>query len=99
MLNFSRALRVELKPKGINVSCLCPGPVNTNQDVLENIKSVGSKGNFFSVSPEELAKVTIHKLFKKRALIVPTLQCWSLVKFSGLFPARLLSRFSGKIFS
>lgn len=29
VLNFSRALRAELKPKGIHVLAVCPGPVNT----------------------------------------------------------------------
>mgnify|MGYP006354714859 CR=1 FL=1 len=29
VLNFSRALRAELKPRGIHVLAVCPGPVNT----------------------------------------------------------------------
>lgn len=29
VLSFSRALRQELRPKGVRVTCVCPGPVDT----------------------------------------------------------------------
>ncbi len=40
VLSFSVALRAELKPKGISVTAVCPGPVDTN---FANVASKGAR--------------------------------------------------------
>lgn len=49
VIAFSEALSLDLRPRGIGVTCLCPGPVRTN--ILEQIKFHGRQ----EVRPPDLA--------------------------------------------
>lgn len=65
---LTEAIYYELKKQNSNVhiSCLCPGPVDTNFNKVANVK--------FSVKPlkaDYVAKYAIDKMFKKKLLIIP----------------------------
>jgi len=81
--SYTLGLYEELKNKknGVNISVLCPGPVNTN---FNNVA-----GGTFSVkglSSEYVSKYGIDKMFKKKLVIVPGFS----MKL-GLFFSRFLS--------
>lgn len=81
VLHLTEAISYELKKENSNVkiSCLCPGPVDTN---FNNVAGVS-----FSVKPltsEYVAKYAIDNMFKNKMLIVPgfKMKC---AKFFGRF--------------
>ena len=80
---WSIGLAEELRRKNINVhiSCLCPGPVNTNFD-----KVAGVKFSLKGLSSEYVAKYAIDESLKNKLIIVPGFS----VKL-GLFFSRFLS--------
>jgi len=48
---FSYSLRYQLKKKNINVSCLCPGPVFTKPEIIEDtIEKLGWFGKLMAVN-------------------------------------------------
>lgn len=78
---LTEAINYELKKEKVNVhvSCLCPGPVDTNFNNVANVK--------FSVKPlkaEYVAKYAVDKMFNNKMLIIPGLKM-KLAKFFGRF--------------
>ena len=72
MIFFSYSLRYQLKQDHISVSCLCPGPVFTKQEIEEEtIKKLGWFGRRLSVPPEKIGEIAIDQTFRKTMLIVP----------------------------
>lgn len=66
--SYSLGLYEELKKqnKKINISVLCPGPVDTNFN-----KVAGGHFSIASLSSEYVSKYAIDKMFKKKLLIIP----------------------------
>ena len=66
---LTEAIYYELKKEkidGVHISCLCPGPVDTNFNKVADVK--------FSVKPLKasyVAKYAIDKMFKNKLLIIP----------------------------
>ena len=50
----------------VHISCLCPGPVNTNFN-----KVAGGSFNMKALSSEYVAKYGIDKMFKNKTIIIP----------------------------
>ena len=78
---LTEAINNELKKEKVNVhvSCLCPGPVDTNFNNVANVK--------FSVKPlkaDYVAKYAVDKMFNNKMLIIPGLKM-KLAKFFGRF--------------
>jgi short-subunit dehydrogenase len=71
VLNFSRALRYELKSSPINVSVVCPNGVRTNAGTHARIEAHGTIARITTVSPDLLAKITIENMLKNKFLIIP----------------------------
>ena len=71
VLHLTEAIYYELKKEKSNVkiSCLCPGPVDTNFNNVAGVK--------FSVKPlssKYVAKYAVDKMFSKKLLIIPSLK-------------------------
>ncbi len=72
VLSFSKALRVELKKRNINVTTLCPGPAKTEFfNVAETIKKMPAFKRSFMYDADFVVKKGLKGLKKKRAVIVP----------------------------
>jgi len=71
VLNFSMAIREELKESNISVSALCPGGVMTNDDVRRRIELQGFFGKISRMFPEQLAAYTLPRVFRGQPVIVP----------------------------
>ncbi|CAK8163511.1 Beta-Ketoacyl-acyl carrier protein reductase [Candidatus Xenohaliotis californiensis] len=90
VLNFSESLRRELEDYGISVTCVCPGPVDTEFFQKGSLKNQFPKLSAKTISsPQHVASLIVHSMFaKKRVLIIG----WSfkiLVFISWLLPKML----------
>jgi len=69
-LSFSEALSYELKPLGVQVTCLCPGPTKTGFQARAHQEGV----RLLDVSLMDAAVVAragVNGLFRGRAVVVP----------------------------
>lgn len=92
MVGFSEALRVELKPHGIDVSVVCPGPVQTNLNDHSRFGSAdASKANSGGIigrtaySGARAARQIVRGIERAKGHIVITPSAhvmWSLKRFS-----------------
>lgn len=90
VLRLTTALYEELRRDNINVSvsCLCPGPVETNFNKVANVK--------FSVKPldsEMVAKYAIDEMFNKKLIIIPGFK----MKCANFFSRFCSTKFLAKI--
>jgi short-subunit dehydrogenase len=69
VLSLSEALHEELKPHGVRVTCLCPGPTRTE---FGDVAGFGGNGMFDRVAMEspEVVKAGLDGLDKNRAVVV-----------------------------
>lgn len=70
---LSKSLRRELKSEGINVSVICPGPMNTNKSVIAVTQSSNWLTRMSTMNPEEVAPIAINGLLKCKEVIIPGL--------------------------
>jgi short-subunit dehydrogenase len=71
VLNFSEALHVELKPRGVRVTVLAPGPVATE---FQARAGLGTKlPRLLARTPEQVARAGYAGLMRGRRLVVPGL--------------------------
>ena len=70
VLSFTEALHEELKPHGIRVSCLCPGPTRTE---FGEVAGFGGNGLFDRVAMDapEVVKAGLKGLDRNHAVAVP----------------------------
>lgn len=60
VLSYSRALGVELKPRGIGVTAVCPGPVKTEFfDVAETTTEMASYKKLVMANPEKVVRTAL----------------------------------------
>ena len=76
MVTMSEALAVYARPKGVGVTCLCPGPVRTN--IVEQLTTYGEIGPMSSpdlpiLSPDEVARQVINAI-RTDQFLLPTHQ-------------------------
>jgi short-subunit dehydrogenase len=70
VLHFTEALHEELKPHGIHVTCLCPGPTRTE---FGDVAGFGGNGMFDRVAMEapDVVEAGLAGLDKNHAVVVP----------------------------
>jgi short-subunit dehydrogenase len=96
VLSLSEALHEELKPHGIKVSCLCPGPTRTE---FGAVAGFGGNGLFDRVAMEspEVVAAGLRGLDRNQAVLVPG---WTnkLTAVSGRFaPRSVVRKIAGSI--
>ena len=69
VLSLSEALHEELKPHGIKVSCLCPGPTRTE---FGEVAGFGGSGAFdrLAMSAAEVVEAGLRGLDKNKAVVI-----------------------------
>jgi short-subunit dehydrogenase len=70
VLSLTEALHEELKPHGIKVSCLCPGPTRTE---FGEVAGFGGSGMFdkTAMGAEEVVTAGLDGLDKNKAVVIP----------------------------
>jgi short-subunit dehydrogenase len=71
VLNFTLALREELRGTGVRVCALCPGGIYTNATIRALIADLGFLARLGSQEPSEVAEYALRRLERGRAVIVP----------------------------
>lgn len=87
---FSRSTHIELKGKGVNVTCVRPGAVATT---LYNLKPSAVKTGLalgYIITPEKLARKGVNAVLKGKAQITPGLSTKILQALVALIPTCLL---------
>ena len=87
--NLTLALYEELRRMNshVHISCLCPGPVDTNFNNVANCEF-----KMKSLSSEYVAKYAIDKMFKNKLVIVPGFSIKMLYVFGRILPMKLKLR-------
>ena len=73
IVNFSLALREELRPHGVSVSVLCPNGIRTNQSCREKIAAAGLAARLTCMDADRVAACAIRHTLARKAVIVPGL--------------------------
>ena len=92
--HLTLALYEELRriKSNVKVSCLCPGPVNTNFNKVANCEF-----KIKSLSSEFVARYAIDKMFKNKLLIIPGFKIKLLYLFGRFVPSKLKLRITYNI--
>ena len=96
VLSLSEALHEELKPHGIRVTCLCPGPTRTE---FGDVAGFGGNGLFerVAMTAPEVVKTGLAALDKNRAVIVAGLVNKIVAASTRFTPRPLVRKIAGAI--
>lgn len=94
VLRLTTSLYEELRREKskVVVSCLCPGPVDTNFNRVAEVT--------FSIKPltsKYVSRYAIKKMFKKKLIIIPGLKMKVAVFFTRFVPTKVLARITYRI--
>jgi short-subunit dehydrogenase len=92
VLSFTEALHSELKPRGIRVTVLCPGPVPTEFGDRAGLSKRSMQGPL-SQSAAYVAEAGYHGLMKGRRIVVPGAINKLITFFIRIIPRRLILAF------
>jgi short-subunit dehydrogenase len=70
VLSFTEALHEELKPHGVKVSALCPGPTRTEFGAVAGIQSIGQFDRL-SMEAGPVVRAGLEGLENNRAVVIP----------------------------
>ncbi|MBC7485404.1 MAG: SDR family oxidoreductase [Cytophagaceae bacterium] len=90
VLSFSRALCFELRHSNVSVTCVSPGPVNTNFVNRAGMHAIAETAEKFGISPTELAQKALKALYNRKTEYVPGISNKLGVLFATLFPKKLV---------
>ena len=96
VLSFTEALHEELKPHGIKVTCLCPGPTRTE---FGEVAGFHGSGLFDRVAMEaaEVVEAGLHGLDRNQAVVVPGIINKTVAASTRFAPRPLVRRIAGSI--
>lgn len=96
VLSFTEALHEEMKPHGINVSCLCPGPTRTE---FGEVAGFGGNGLFdrVSMNAADVVKAGLKGLDRNHAVVVPGWMNKVTAASTRFAPRPIVRRIAGSI--
>ena len=96
VLSFTEALHEELKPHGVKVSCLCPGPTRTE---FGEVAGFGGNGLFdrTAMDAPEVVTAGLDGLDRNRAVVVPGLVNKTVAASTRFVPRSVVRRIAGAI--
>ncbi|MBE7092149.1 MAG: SDR family NAD(P)-dependent oxidoreductase [Clostridiales bacterium] len=92
VLRASQAANREAKGTGVTVSAFCPGSVKTEFNSV-----AGTTSSSKPISSEFAVKYALKKMFKGKAIIIPTFKIKMAYVMAKLLPESILTEFSYKI--
>ena len=96
VLSFTEALHEELKPHGVKVSCLCPGPTRTE---FGEVAGFGGHAAFDKVAMEspEVVEAGLQGLDRNHAVVVPGLVNKITAASTRFAPRSVVRKIAGSI--
>jgi len=95
VLSFSRALNWELKGTNVSVSCVCPGPTDTNfmdRAGMTNVKKIAKQAERFNMTPEAVAEIAINGMLNGEMEIITGFSNKAGAFFSKVLPKKLIEK-------
>ena len=96
VLSLTEALHEELKPYGIKVTCLCPGPTRTE---FGDVAGFGGNGLFDKIAMEspDVVAAGLDGLDRNRAVVIPGLVNKITATSVRFLPRTFVRKFAGAI--
>jgi len=98
VLNFSRALRYEMKADGISVSCLVPGTTSTDFMDRAGQQALKKRAAKVAMTPEKVATIAVKGMFNRKAEIVPGFINWISTKLIPHLPKSLVEGIGASVY-
>ena len=98
LVSVMTALSHEYKKDNIVFTTVCPGAMETNDDMKASIKSMGLGGKLSCKSTEFVARKSLKALRKKKKIITPGFFNKFLTFLSRIFSKNFASNCAGKVF-
>ena len=95
VLSFTEALHHELKGTGIRVSCLCPGPTESEFSLVSGSKSPALER--IKVPAEPVVRAGLRGLDKNKAIVIPGLPNKLTAQINRIMPRAAMRRIVGNI--
>lgn len=92
VLNFSLAVREELRNTPVSITVVCPNGVRTNTGTHARIDSHGWKGRFSEVPVEYIARLSLDKALKGKPVVIPGGFSKFLLLLSKIIPRKMQIR-------
>jgi short-subunit dehydrogenase len=100
ILNFSRALKQELKGSSVSITVINPNGVRTNADTHTRIDTHSKLSTrLFIKDSAEIARIAVGTMLKGRLVAVPGVTNRFLVMLSRIIPKGMRDRLAARIFS
>jgi short-subunit dehydrogenase len=96
LIDWSRALREELREENVNVTVLCPAGMPTHSECIRSIESQGIAGQLTTVDVGRVADVTLNAAYRGQLMVIPGWINNALRLAGRLMPAGLVSRAIGQ---
>jgi len=94
---FSYSLSYQLKEKNISVSVLCPGPVSTKPEIVEDTKKkLGWFGSLMAVPPEKVGEIAVSETLDHKMVIVPGTVSKITAFLIRILPRQMITNIYGK---
>jgi hypothetical protein len=96
VLSLTEAIHEELKPHGIKVSCLCPGPTRTE---FGEVAGFNGNGLFdrIAMRADDVVRIGLNGLEKNRAVVVTGLLNKLVAASTRLTPRSVTRKIAGSI--
>lgn len=96
---FSRSLSHELSDKGISVTCISPGPTDTDWARTASVPAKALKmATKLNMQPSKVAEIAVRSMFEKKTEIVPGFVNKFGVFLAWLFPKKISERVASRLY-
>jgi hypothetical protein len=96
LLDFSIAMRAELRSQGVTVTILCPAGLPTTAESIRGIEAQGILGRLTTQDIGAVATRTLDAALRDEAVYIPGLINRIIWTLGGLFPPTFLARLIGR---
>lgn len=97
VLSFSEALANELQGTGVTVSCLCPGPTETEFNKRANISASKLVRSNMRMKAEPVARIGYKGLMRGKRLIIPGVKNKMFVQAVRFLPRQMITAIIRKV--
>ncbi len=95
LLDFSLALRNELRDENVTVTALCPAGMPTNDACIAGIEAQGLMGQLTTEDVGRVAYVTLEAALRGKAIVIPGMLNRTMRWAAGLVPASSVAELIG----